>query len=241
MKRTITLIVVSLMFLLSVAACATPPAATITQLPPIRSLSSSGIGEVYLTPDVAYVYVGVRVEADDVATALANNNVQANAVSQAVQDLGVDIKDIQTTSFNVYPNQEYGMDGTITRKFYVVENTVFITVRDLGTLGGLLDAVVSSGANSINGISFDVEDKDAAAAEARDIAIEKAKLEAESIAAASGVKLGDLQNVSVYVNGTTTPMYDAKGGGGAYAASSVPVSAGQLVISASANLMYEIK
>ncbi len=241
MKRTITLIVVSLMFLLSVAACATPTTATINQLPPMRSLSSSGTGEVYLTPDVAYVYVGVRVEADDVATALTNNNVQANAVSQAVQDLGVDVKDIQTTSFNVYPNQEYGMDGTITRKFYVVENTVFITVRELGTLGGLLDAVVSSGANSINGITFDVENKEAAAAEARDIAIEKAKLEAESIAAAAGVKLGELQNVSVYVNGTTTPMYDAKGGGGAYAASSVPVSAGQLVISASASLMYEIK
>lgn len=239
MNRKLLIALASLLVIVSLAACSTTPAVTGTT-PQIRTLSSSGTGEVYLVPDVAYVYVGVRADADDVSTALSNNNVQANAVAQAVQDLGVEAKDVQTTSFNVYPMQDYAPDGTISRNYYVVENTVYITVRDLTKLGTLLDAVVTSGANTINGITFDVQDKESANAQARDLAIQNAIAEAQSIADASGVRLGELQNVNVYVNSTATSMYDAKGGYMS-AVSNVPISAGQMVISASASMTYEIK
>lgn len=239
MKRNLLVGFASLLVIVSLVACTATPAPAGT-VPQTRNLSSSGVGEVYLVPDVAYVYVGVRADADDVSTALSNNNVQANAVAQAVKDMGVEAKDIQTTSFNVYPMQDYAPDGTISRQYYVVENTVYITVRDLSKLGGLLDAVVSSGANTINGITFDVQDKAAAIAEARDLAIKNAMAEAESIAQASGVKLGELQNVSVWTNSVPTPMYDGKGGAMS-AASNVPISAGQMVISANASMTYAIK
>ena len=187
--------------------------------PVVRTLNSNGTGEVYLVPDVAYIYVGVKADAEDVSEALNKNNTQANAVATALKDLGLDAKDIQTTSFNVYPMQDYAPDGTISRSYYVVENTVFITVRELSKLGTLLDAVVKSGANNINSISFDVQDKTAALAQARDLAIANAMAEAESIAKASGVKLGALQYVSSYTNDVPTPMYDAKGGNMANSAS----------------------
>ncbi|KAF0110533.1 MAG: hypothetical protein FD147_1589 [Chloroflexi bacterium] len=239
MKRNFFLIMASVLVIVSVAACSNTPVVTGTT-PQIRTLSSSGDGEVYLVPDVAYVYVGVRVDANEVSTALSDNNIQAQAVAQAVKDLGVEAKDIQTTSFNVYPMQDYGPDGQISRKYYVVENTVYITVRDLAKLGQMLDAVVRSGANSINGITFDVQDKDAAYAQARDMAIKNAVAEAESIAAASGVKLGVLQSVNVYSGGGPIPFYEGKGGAMA-APVNVPISAGQLVITVNANLVYEIK
>ena len=240
MKRNILMILASLLVITSLAACgATVPVSSAANAQ-VRTLSSSGNGTVYLTPDVAYIYVGVRAEADEVSTALNNNNVQANAVAQTIKDMGVEDKDIQTTSFNVYPMQDYGPDGTVSRKYYVVENTVYITVRDLSKLGTLIDAVVQSGANTINSVSFDVQDKESAIAEARDLAIADAMDEAQAIAIASGVKLGELQSVSVYANDMPTSVYDAKGG--AYAVqSSVPVSAGQLVITANANMTYEIK
>ncbi len=72
------------------------------------------------------------------------------------------------------------------------------------------------------------------------MAIAKAKAEAEAIAKASGVTLGDLQTVNVYTNNGVVPVYDAKGGMGAASTSNVPVSAGQLVVTADANLTYEI-
>ncbi|EKD88942.1 MAG: hypothetical protein ACD_34C00264G0004, partial [uncultured bacterium] len=170
MKKNLLVVLASILAIVSLVACSTTPAAA-GNAPMVRTLSSSGTGEVYLVPDVAYIYVGVKADADDVSTALDNNNAQANAVAQALKDQGVEAKDIQTTSFNVYPMQDYGMDGTISRSYYVVENTVYITVRDLSKLGTLLDAVVKSGANTINSISFDVQDKAEAMVQARDMAI----------------------------------------------------------------------
>jgi len=241
MKKSILLIAASLMALFALSACGTTQITTTMAQP--RTLSASGSGQVYIVPDIAYINVGVRVEADEVSEALAANNVQANAIAEALTALGVEKSDIQTSNFNVYPMQDWGPDGQITRKYYVVENTVFITVRNLANLGELLDTVVNSGANTINGITFDVQDKAAAEAEARDKAIADAKAEAEAIAAATGVSLAEIQSVNVYTSGITVPMYEAKGIGGGSAAydGSVPITAGQLKVSAEASITYTIK
>lgn len=240
MKRIIVLMLTAALMLGTLAACASPVVTGTT--PQVRNLSASGNGEVYLVPDLAYVYVGVRSDADDVATALNKNNVQAQSIADSIKAFGVETKDIQTTNFNVYPMTDYTPNGEISRKYYVVENTVYITVRDLTKLGSLLDAVVRAGANSINSISFDVANKDQALAQAREKAIENARAQAKDIASAAGVTLGELQSISISTTGGTVPIYEGKGGGAAYAAdSSVPVSAGQLMISVDAYLVYAIK
>ena len=240
MKKSLLLIVVSGLLMGLLAGCAQAPI-TVTSAPTMRTINAAGHGEVYIVPDLAYIYVGVQSDADEVSDALNKNSAQAQAVADAVKAQGVDVKDIQTASFNVYPMTDYDMNGQVSRKYYVVQNTVYITVRDLSKLGVLLDAIVRSGANNINSISFDVQNKDAALEQARDMAIAKARAEAEAIAKASGVTLGDLQTVNVYTSNSATPVYDAKGGGAAAMNSQVPVSAGQLVITADANLVYEIK
>ena len=241
MKKSILLVAASVVAILALTACGTTQITTTMEQP--RTLSASGSGSVYIVPDIAYINIGVRVDADEVSNALAANNVQANAISDALQALGVDKADIQTSNFNVYPMQDWGPDGQISRKYYVVEHTVYITVRDLSKLGALLDTVVNSGANTINGISFDVQDKSAAEAEARDKAIADARAEAEAIAKASGVSLGEIQTVSVYTSGVTFPMYESKGYGGGAAAydTSVPIAAGQLKVSADAQVIFNIK
>lgn len=206
-----------------------------------RSITVSGVGEVYLVPDIAYVYVGTRSQAADVATALSENNKQAQAIASELEALGIDPLDIQTTSFNVYPMQNYGPDGQQTDVSYVVENTVFVKVKELTKLGTLLDAVVRKGANQINGISFDVQDRKQAESDARSLAIQNAKEKAEEIAAAAGVTLGDLTNINVYSSGNPQPIYDSKGGGRLDVASAAPIASGQLLITAEANLAYELK
>ncbi len=76
------MILASLLVITSLAACGTTVPVSSAANAQIRTLSSSGEGTVYLTPDVAYIYVGVRAEADEVSTALNNNNIQANSVAQ---------------------------------------------------------------------------------------------------------------------------------------------------------------
>jgi len=207
-----------------------------------RTISVNGTGSITTNPDVAYISIGVHTESANPKEALISNTSQAQDVVTAIKALDVADEDIQTSNFNVYPTYEYGPNGETLGTKYVVDNTVYVTVRDLTTLGEMLQAVVTSGANNINGITFDILDKDALASEARVKAVENAQKQAQDIADAAGVELGDLMYVNVYYSGTTYPQYEGKGGGGAYSADlSVPVSAGKMVVTAEVNMTYKIK
>src|SRR5665648_164897 len=227
MRKKFSFVIVVMLMAVVLGACAPQSAANDIN----RSISVTGTGEVYLVPDIAYVYIGTRSEAVDVASALSDNNQQAQSISTVLSDMGVDPKDIQTTAFNVYPMQNYGPDGQPTETKYVVENTVFVKVRQLQKLGELLDAVVRKGANQINGITFDVEDRAQAESDARKLAVQNATDKAKELADAAGVELGQLLNLSVYSSGSPQPMYDAKGGGYAVQ-SAAPIASGQLLVSA---------
>lgn len=207
-----------------------------------RTIAVNGTGNVYADPDVAYINIGVHTQNADPKVALASNTTQAQAVIDAIKAIGVADKDIQTSNFNVYPSTQYGPNGETLDTVYMVDNTVYVTVRDLTKLGALLETVVTSGANNINGIMFDILDKDTLASEARKKAVEDAQKQAQDIADAAGVQLGELMYVNVYYSGTTYPQYEGKGGGGGYSSTvSVPVSAGKMVINAEVNMTYKIK
>ena len=230
-----------LMGVLLTACGAGTVAAQDTTNPATRTMAVAGQGKAYLTPDTAYINIGVHTEGAEVAQALASNTSQANKVSETLKGEGVDPKDIQTTNFNIYPQQQFGPNGEVTSTKYVVDNTVYVTVRDLSKLGSMLDAVVKAGANSINGIQFDSSQKQNAVAEARKAAIADARQQADELATAAGVKLGPIQNINI-TNSGPLPMFDAKGGiGMAAGGASVPVSAGQLVITVDVSLTYQIQ
>ena len=242
MKNKLVWIMLSIIAVLVLGACSGPSGQTVvTPQPPQRMINVTGTGQVYLTPDVAYINIGVHTVADTVGDALKTNNSQATAVASSLKELGVDAKDIQTNAFNVYPQQQFGPQGEVIKTTYAVDNTVFVTVRDLSKLGQILDVVVQNGANSINGITFDVLDKTKALAQVRQIAVTDARQQAQQLADAAGVKLGNLISLSVYTSNSPVPAFGGKGGVAANSAAPVSVSAGQMVLSMDAALVYEIK
>jgi uncharacterized protein YggE len=243
MKTKILSIIVGIVAVMTLGACSLFPAAAPAdngQIPQ-RIMNVYGNSQVYLTPDVAYINIGVHSQADLVGDALKQNNAQSNGVASSLAELGVAGNDVQTSAFNVYPVQQFGPQGEVIKTQYAVDNTVYVTVRDLTKLGQMLDAVVQNGANTINGIQFDVLDKSKAMSEGRTKAIENARAQALEMANAAGVKLGPLTSLNVAVNGGAVPVFQGKGGARTDAAGPVPVSAGQLVLSVDANLSYEIK
>ncbi len=235
--RTKFFVFVILALTLALSACA-PAAAGSTSA---RSLSVNGIGQVYLTPDIAYIYIGVHTESDTASNAVSSNSEKTAAVKATLLKAGVEEKDIATINFSIYPSQQYSPEGQISGTVYMVDNTVYVTVRDLKNLGNLLDSVVAAGANSINSIQFDAADKTAAVKEAREKAVEDAKKQAQELADVAGVKLGEIQTISFYDNSPypSPIMYGGKGGGGAESA--VPITPGQLNISVSVSVSYELK
>ena len=245
MKKNILLVLSALMIVAGAVACAAPAAAVVGSDGVVtRQINVTGVGQVAVTPDVAYINVGVRNQAETVADALQANNAQAQQIKDVLMAQGVEEKDIQTSSFNVYPQPEYDFNGQIVRNLFAVENTVYITVRNLDKMGDLLDAVAQSGANTIYGIYFDLTDKTEAQRQARDIAIAYAKDQAAEIAQSAGVKLGEILTISIYVSGAPVVAEGYGMGGGGYdmpAYSRVPVSAGQMVITSNVTIAFAIK
>jgi uncharacterized protein YggE len=239
MTKKFALMSVLLMIGLFMSACSTPSAITVSAPAQIPQISASGSGLVHVVPDIAYIYIGVRSEGKTVADALKKNNQSAKDIKDALVAQKVAEKDIQTSSFSIY-QQQFNAAGQSVPTFYVVENTVYVTIRNLDGIGTILDLVANAGANSINGVYFDLSNKASAQEQARQMAIEEAKKQAGQIASLTGIKLGKLMSINVYTSGAPYIMEGKGGGGSAMAGSSVPVSTGQMPITADANLVYEI-
>jgi hypothetical protein len=110
------------------AQTATPP----TPQPVNRTLSVNGSGKVFLTPDIAYITIGVHTEGATATEAVSDNNEQTQAVISALQSAGIAEKDMQTNNFSIYPQQQYDDQGKPTGEVrYSVDNSVMVTVRNI--------------------------------------------------------------------------------------------------------------
>ncbi len=206
-----------------------------------RNINVTGNAQVLLTPDIAYISIGVQTQAPNAKDAVASNNTQSQAVIGAITGQGVDPKDIRTSNFSIYQQTQTGPNGETTGIIFVTDNTVYVTVRDLTKIGGILDASVAAGANSIYGITFDVQNKDAALATGRDEAMTDAQSQAQQLAKAAGATLGAVQSITYYSNSPSPIYYDSKAAPAAVGGGGVPISSGQLTMTVSVNVVYELK
>jgi uncharacterized protein YggE len=240
-KMRTKLIIPTVLIIAAIALSACSASVQLGQTQP-KTISVTGNAQVILAPDIAYISIGVHSEAKAASDAVASNNSQSQAVIDAIKGQGVDPKDIQTTNFNVYQQEKTSPTGESLGTYFMVDNTVYVTIRDISKIGPVLDASIAAGANNIYGITFDVQDKEAALATGRDQAMADAKTQAEQLAKAAGVTLGDVQSVSYYSSSPSPIYYDSKaapagiGGGG-----SVPISAGQLTLTVMVSVTYGIK
>lgn len=162
-----------------------------------RLITVSASGYAYAEPDQARLSAGVTAEADSAEAALSANTELMRKVVDGLKEAGIDAKDIQTSNFNVEPRYTNPRDGTSPAiNGYRVSNQVGILVRDLKSLGGLLDKLVSLGANQVYGLAFEVSKQETLKDEARKDAIANARRRAELLAAAAGSKVDEVMTIS---------------------------------------------
>ena len=200
-----------------------------------------------VAPDIAIVTIGVTTRGETARAALDENSTETAKVIAEIRGAGVADKDIATSGFAVSPVYEQrppragGDDGGVIElpkiAGYQVDNAVRVTIRDLAASGALLDTVVSAGANQISGIDFDVSDPKAAADEALRLAIVDARRKAELMAAAAGVRIVRVLDVS---GGGGMPMFSRAVAFDAAPAAPVPVMPGESRVQANATIVFEI-
>lgn len=207
-----------------------------------RIISVQGEGEVKTKPDVATVSTGVTSEAPTAQDALNRNNAAMAAVIAAIKAAGVAEDDIQTSDFSVSPQYPVLQPGQAPRiSGYQVSNQVTVRVKDLAKLGATLDALVRAGSNQINGIQFGIDDPKSVLDEARKKAVADAKARAEIYAAAAGVSVGSVVQISeTSAVIPPQPMYRMRAMS-AVAESSVPIQAGQQTVTSNVSVTFELR
>ncbi|MBI2054446.1 MAG: SIMPL domain-containing protein [Candidatus Staskawiczbacteria bacterium] len=200
----------------------------------------TGEGKAYAKPDVAIAKLGVKTEAVKSGDAVNKNNEAMNKIIQAVKDLGVEEKDIQTTAYNLTPVYDYTEMGRIF-KGYSLEQQVAVKIRNFEKIGDVLDGASKNGANTIGDLQFTIDDPETARAEARKKAVDQAKAKAQSLADDAGLRIVKLVNISEGYN-DVPPIYGYGGGVMMEKASAIPqIESGQLEITASVYLTYRVK
>jgi uncharacterized protein len=208
----------------------------------LRTVSISGHGEVRVVPDLAVVSVGVTTQGQSARDALDGNTKAMKALLDTLKKAGIEDRDMATSNFSVGPRLDYGNnDGKPPKTVgYDVNNMLTVTVRKIEDLGELLDVAVTTGSNTINGISFSVSKPDGHVTEARKAAVADARSKADTYASAGGFKIGNILSIN---EGTAyqPPMpYMAKSAR-AEASDAVPIAQGEQALSVDVSITYEIK
>lgn len=185
-------------------------------------------GKVVAKPDTAQINLGIQTQGSTVKLAQGEANKIINAISVAVKGLGINEKDIKTTNYNIYTEEQSDLNPPsepttfiapgipsmppLLKKVikYKANINLLITVRDLDKANDVIDLATAKGANQVGGINFVVNDLEKFQSEARKIAIDNAKVKATEIAKEAGITLVRIINVSEgYSNNYPQPMMGA--------------------------------
>lgn len=201
-----------------------------------RVITTTGQGVVEAVPDMATLRMGVTHQATEAAAAMAATSQGVTAVLSRLQEAGIAVRDMQTDQLSLQP--VWSDYNATPRKItgFLATNTLTVRVRDLDTLGTMLDLVIGDGANSFNGLSFGLQDPKPAQDAARAAAVTDAMDRAQQLAAAAGVTLGPVRSISEQSGFARPQMMEMA----AARSSDVPIASGELAVTAQVNMVFTI-
>ena len=150
----------------------------------------TGSATVQSPPDLATLQVGVQSFAETAQQATADNNLKVEKIITSLKNKGLTDEDMETNSFNISPQREYKNNKPPVIVGFNVSNMLAIKIRNLDRVGELMQATIDNGANTINGLTFSIEDPTPLRQKARRAAMEDALSRAEILAEAIDVEVG---------------------------------------------------
>ena len=203
-----------------------------------RTINVVGTGQVRGTPDVLKLTLGVSTRAKSAGEALSHNSELSSKLNGVLRDAGVDEKDIQTADLSISPIFDDNGENVIA---YGVSNTVDVKIRELAKAGKIVDAAAGVAGDEIvvNGLVFSFDDNSELVAQARTEAVKRAKSQAEQLAKAAGVELGDILTIT---EGSPPegPVLKAAPRSAAASDSATPIEPGSQSLSVQVNMTFKI-
>ena len=208
-----------------------------------KTVRVTGTGAVTGEPDIVVLSIGVSVERDSVKQARADAAEAMTGVIESLKGHGLLDEDIQTQHFSIHQRYDY-IKGRREFRGYSVTNTVSAKIRDLNIVGDVIDDAAEAGGDlvQINSIQFTIDDPTTLKMQARVAAMGDAQAKAETLATEGGVTLG--KPIAISESGD---FYAPRPAGLEFAfaddagAASTPIQSGQLQITVTVNVVYEIE
>lgn len=240
-RRLATALTVMAAMVAAVALTGCGQQSTTSGVRPPNTVTASGSGTIQAAPDEATMSFGVAQTGRDPKQLLADTSKAASKIVAALKKAGVAEKDIQTQSVNLYPQTTFDGGKTVVTG-YEASISVTAKVRDLATLGKVIDAGNAAGANTMSGPSFGLAEDSPQTAAALQKAVADARRNAESMAKAADKSVG---KVLTMTDGGVSPvqpypMAFADSASGMKSAE-VPINPGQLDVNSSVVVTFELK
>jgi len=222
-----------------------------------RTITVNGTGTVSTPPDEALLNLAVNTQATTADQAARDNSNTMSQVIQAILGLSslnpnITKDDITTTDYSLTPvysqaNNCLTVSGpqmpvtctTTTQQLigYAVRNAIQVTVRDMTSIGRVLDVATQSGVNEVGGITFTFtgDTYSNLQKQALQKAVQDASNQAQTLATALGVQVTGIVSVTpAYVY---QPYAIAKLN---VASSETPIQTGTLQVTVNVQVVYEI-
>ncbi|HEY3055975.1 MAG TPA: SIMPL domain-containing protein [Thermoanaerobaculia bacterium] len=229
---------------ISVAAKAqTPIPPREPRIPYPETISVTGTGRASVTPDRFSFTVGVQTVGESVDAAVNENNSKVAAVIAALKKAGATEKDVRTSNFSIWPQQDYGQ-GKLPRILgYQVSNSITVRRENIGEVGRLLQAALNAGVNQSSGLQFEVSDPAKGRDQAMRAAYDEARAKAVLLAQAAGRTLGRAITITEGIQ--AAPPYPMARPmamrAEAAVVSEVPVEAGSQEVAYSLSVIFELR
>ena len=183
-----------------------------------REITVSGEGRTFAAPDIALIQLGVVTEGMKIGDIVKENTEKMSSILKEIKDLGIEEKDIKTTTYNLTPRYEWTEDGKRIFRGYTLTQEIRVKIRNFEKIGEALEKATEKGANLVGDLQFSIDDPEKVRQEARKEAIEKAKVKAVQLSQDSGLKLVKLVNIyeDYYPRTFSDTLYknlEATGGG----------------------------
>ena len=218
-----------------------PVKADTTLTVPTPTVSVLGTGKITVKPTIARISFGVFTHKDTASAAQTENDATMSKITAALKAAGIKEDDIQTTGYSLQPSYVWDKD---TEKNvlngYDMNHTITVVVRAINDAGKTVSLIADNGANTVSGISFDVDDAtlEQTKLAALDLAMTSARKRADVVAKAAGKTILSVQTVNVNENTYTPyPMYKAADTAVSGSAAA-PVEAGTLDVEMSVSVTY---
>ncbi len=164
-----------------------------------NKISVEGIASIDATPDLMTTYFRIETQGETSAEAKDANNEILDKLVDELLVLGFERSELQTQSFNIYPNYEWKNNKQTQNGYKATHSLKFeLSSEKFDKISDVIDAGANSGAG-ISYINFELtqELQNQYKAEALELASKDAQIKADAVASGFGKRAGRLVSVQV--------------------------------------------